>query len=214
MPAPRAAQLTTGPTAKHHTASGLTSEAPTSRSSRPTSARVQGSRRYPWATGGTPAQAAAATNVLIVMLPNCCRPGRSTCGPSSASGGPWAAGRRWTQAAREGKQQRVRRDGSGPPVLLLHGHPRTHVTWHKVAPILAERFTVVCPDLRGYGESSSRAYPVSQRLASSSELAALPDGHPGRGAWLFRLASCGQPGRHRSLSTAGPLCAGSLPPPG
>ena len=53
-------------------------------------------------------------------------------------------------------------------MLLLHGHPRTHVTWHKVAPILAERFTVVCPDLRGYGESSSCAYPVSQRLASSS----------------------------------------------
>ena len=49
---------------------------------------------------------------------------------------------------------RVRYGGSGPPVLLLHGHPRTHVTWHKVAPVLAEQFTVVCPDLRGYGESS------------------------------------------------------------
>lgn len=49
---------------------------------------------------------------------------------------------------------RVRHGGSGPPVLLLHGHPRTHATWHKVAPLLAERFTVVCPDLRGYGESS------------------------------------------------------------
>src|SRR6202035_4341100 len=49
---------------------------------------------------------------------------------------------------------RVRHGGSGPAVLLLHGHPRTHVTWHKVAPLLAEQFTVVCPDLRGYGESS------------------------------------------------------------
>ncbi|MGI5328411.1 alpha/beta fold hydrolase [Actinomadura nitritigenes] len=49
---------------------------------------------------------------------------------------------------------RVRHGGSGPPVLLLHGHPRTHATWHKVAPRLAERFSVVCPDLRGYGESS------------------------------------------------------------
>jgi haloacetate dehalogenase len=49
---------------------------------------------------------------------------------------------------------RVRYGGSGPPVLLLHGHPRTHVTWHKVAPLLAERYTVVCPDTRGYGESS------------------------------------------------------------
>jgi len=49
---------------------------------------------------------------------------------------------------------RVRHGGSGPPVVLLHGHPRTHVTWHRVAPLLAERFTVVCPDLRGYGQSS------------------------------------------------------------
>jgi haloacetate dehalogenase len=52
---------------------------------------------------------------------------------------------------------RVRHGGSGPAVLLLHGHPRTHVTWHKVAPLLAERFTVVCPDLRGYGQSSKPA---------------------------------------------------------
>lgn len=43
--------------------------------------------------------------------------------------------------------------GSGPPVLLLHGYPQTHVCWHAVAPQLAGRFTVVCPDLRGYGES-------------------------------------------------------------
>jgi haloacetate dehalogenase len=49
---------------------------------------------------------------------------------------------------------RVRYGGSGPPVLLLHGHPQTHVMWHLVAPLLAERFTVVCPDLRGYGDSS------------------------------------------------------------
>jgi haloacetate dehalogenase len=49
---------------------------------------------------------------------------------------------------------RVRHGGSGPPLLLLHGHPRTHVTWHRVAPLLAGEFSVVCPDLRGYGESS------------------------------------------------------------
>jgi haloacetate dehalogenase len=49
---------------------------------------------------------------------------------------------------------RVRHGGSGPAVLLLHGHPRTHATWHMVAPILAGKFTVVCPDLRGYGQSS------------------------------------------------------------
>jgi haloacetate dehalogenase len=51
-------------------------------------------------------------------------------------------------------QLRVRHGGSGPPVLLLHGHPRTHATWHKVAPLLAADHTVVCPDLRGYGRSS------------------------------------------------------------
>jgi haloacetate dehalogenase len=49
---------------------------------------------------------------------------------------------------------RVRHGGSGPAVLLLHGHPRTHTTWHLVAPLLAETHTVVCPDSRGYGESS------------------------------------------------------------
>lgn len=44
--------------------------------------------------------------------------------------------------------------GSGPPLLLLHGNPLTHVSWHRVAPELARRFTVVAIDLRGYGDSS------------------------------------------------------------
>ena len=43
--------------------------------------------------------------------------------------------------------------GDGPPVLLLHGYPQTHVMWHKVAVLLANHFTVVAPDLRGYGDS-------------------------------------------------------------
>lgn len=47
-----------------------------------------------------------------------------------------------------------RKGGSGPPLLLLHGYPQTHVMWHEMADQLAERFTVVAADLRGYGDSS------------------------------------------------------------
>ncbi len=61
------------------------------------------------------------------------------------------------------RQQRVRTSGatinlviggSGSPVLLLHGYPQTHAMWHKVAPQLARDYTVICADLRGYGDSS------------------------------------------------------------
>ena len=53
---------------------------------------------------------------------------------------------------------RVRHGGDGEPVLLLHGHPRTHTTWYRVAPLLvAAGYRVVCPDLRGYGQSSKPA---------------------------------------------------------
>ena len=52
-----------------------------------------------------------------------------------------------------GGHVRLRHGGSGPPLLLLHGNPQSHCMWNRVAPALAKRFTVVCPDLRGYGES-------------------------------------------------------------
>ena len=55
--------------------------------------------------------------------------------------------------AANGVSINVRHGGSGPPILLLHGYPQTHVMWHKVAPMLAEDYTVVAPDLRGYGDS-------------------------------------------------------------
>lgn len=49
---------------------------------------------------------------------------------------------------------RARIGGAGPPLLLLHGNPQTHVMWHRVAPMLARHFTVVATDLTGYGQSS------------------------------------------------------------
>src|SRR5215475_11506819 len=53
--------------------------------------------------------------------------------------------------------------GTGPPVLMLHGYPQTHVMWHKVAPGLAERFTVVAADLRGYGDRKEKAVDARGR---------------------------------------------------
>src|SRR5690242_15885300 len=47
--------------------------------------------------------------------------------------------------------------GNGPPLLLMHGNPFTHLSWHKFAPRLAKEFTVVATDLRGYGDSSKPA---------------------------------------------------------
>lgn len=73
---------------------------------------------------------------------------------------------------------RVRHGGAGPPVLLLHGHPRTHATWHRVAPLLARTHTVVCPDLPGYGESSKPPTtpdhaPYSKRAMAGNCLALM-----------------------------------------
>ena len=65
-----------------------------------------------------------------------------------------------------GTRIHLRIGGSGPPVLLLHGYPQTHVLWHRVAPRLAERFTVVCPDLRGYGDSGKPASDPEHRVYS------------------------------------------------
>src|SRR5881227_1266866 len=71
-------------------------------------------------------------------------------------------------------EPRVRHGGAGPPILLLHGHPRTHATWHRVAPVLAGRFTVVCPHLCGYGESSK-----PETTAGRSTVIRLPFGAAG-----------------------------------
>lgn len=62
--------------------------------------------------------------------------------------------------------------GSGPPVLLVHGYPQSHVMWHRIAPALAERFTVVCPDLRGYGDSGKPAGDAAHETYSKRAMAA------------------------------------------
>ncbi|WSA12978.1 alpha/beta hydrolase [Streptosporangium subroseum] len=97
----------------------------------------------------------------------------------------------------------VRYGGEGPPVLLLHGHPRTSATWHRVAPRLVARgFTVVCPDLRGYGRSRGPAPTVdhcghSKRAVANDMVAVMRSlgharfalaGHDRGGAVAFRLA--------------------------
>lgn len=73
---------------------------------------------------------------------------------------------------------RLRRGGSGPPLLLLHGNPQTHAMWNRVAPALAERFTVIAPDLRGYGgsfkpEATKDHAPYSKREMAKDLVAVM-----------------------------------------
>jgi haloacetate dehalogenase len=96
----------------------------------------------------------------------------------------------------------VRIGGSGPPLLLLHGYPQCHVMWHRVAPLLAARHTVVCPDLRGYGASAKPVGDPEHRTyakrASAADLVELADalgfsrfavaGHDRGGRVAHRLA--------------------------
>ena len=67
---------------------------------------------------------------------------------------------------------RYRHGGSGPPLLLLHGNPQTHVSWHKLAAPLAERFHVVAADLRGYGDSDKPAATPDHAAHSKRAMAA------------------------------------------
>lgn len=68
--------------------------------------------------------------------------------------------------------------GSGPPLLLLHGYPQTHAMWHAIAPRLAEHHTVVCADLRGYGDSGkpdggARSSGYSKRATAADQVAVM-----------------------------------------
>lgn len=96
----------------------------------------------------------------------------------------------------------LRYGGSGPPLLLLHGHPQTHVMWHLIAPRLAETYTVVCPDLRGYGDSSKPPTtadhePYSKRAMARDQVEVMQAlgferfavvGHDRGGRCAYRLA--------------------------
>jgi haloacetate dehalogenase len=97
---------------------------------------------------------------------------------------------------------RVRHGGSGPPLLLLHGHPQTHMMWHAVAPRLAEEFTVVAADLTGYGDSSKPPTtpdhaPYSKRAMARDQVAVMDHlgfdrffvaGHDRGGRCAYRMA--------------------------
>jgi haloacetate dehalogenase len=86
--------------------------------------------------------------------------------------------------------------GDGPPLLLLHGYPQTHVMWHRLAPALARTYTVVCADLRGYGDSAKPAsddahVPYSKRAMAQDMVELMRDlGHR-----RFRLAGHDRGGR-------------------
>jgi len=108
---------------------------------------------------------------------------------------------------------RVRHSGSGPPLLLLHGHPQSHVMWHKVAPGLARDFTVVATDLRGYGDSSKPPTtpdhePYSKRAMARDQVAVMRQlgferffvaGHDRGARCAYRMA-LDHPGRVRKLA--------------
>jgi len=75
------------------------------------------------------------------------------------------------RVATSGAAINLRLGGGGPPLLLLHGYPQTHVMWHRVAPYLAERFTVVAADLRGYGDSAKPASDPAHAAYSKRAMA-------------------------------------------
>jgi haloacetate dehalogenase len=96
----------------------------------------------------------------------------------------------------------IRRAGNGPPLLLLHGYPQSHVMWHRIAPALAQEFTVICPDLRGYGDSSKPPTtpdhePYSKRALARDQVAVMQAlgserfrvvGHDRGGRVAYRMA--------------------------
>lgn len=117
---------------------------------------------------------------------------------------------------------RVRYGGDGPAVLLVHGHPRTHTTWHALAPLLvAAGFRVVCPDVRGYGESTVPPdvpdHAQAGKRAAAGDLVALMDalghqrfhvvGHD-RGAYVAQRLALDHPARVERIAILGAVPIG------
>jgi haloacetate dehalogenase len=76
-----------------------------------------------------------------------------------------------SRVATNGIELSVHRGGAGHPLILLHGYPQTHMAWERVAPAFAERFDVIAPDLRGYGESEAPPADGGHRAYSKREMA-------------------------------------------
>jgi len=93
-------------------------------------------------------------------------------------------------AAPEGVPIHYRKGGTGPPLLLLHGYPQTHILWRKMAPDLAKRFTVVCPDTRGYGASGKPEADAANEIYSKRTMAKDMVGLM-RGIGFSRFFVCG-----------------------
>src|SRR5437879_12818546 len=80
--------------------------------------------------------------------------GHTTRAEAQAADAPLFPGFKTAKIKTSGATINLVSGGKGSPVLLMHGYPQTHVLWHKIAPKLAEKFSVVAADLRGYGDSS------------------------------------------------------------
>src|SRR3989442_11242973 len=80
--------------------------------------------------------------------------GHATRAEAQAADAPLFPGFKTAKIKTSGATLNLVSGGKGSPVLLMHGYPETHVLWHKIAPKLAEKFSVVAADLRGYGDSS------------------------------------------------------------
>src|SRR5262245_35016307 len=117
----------------------------------------------------------------------------------------------------------ARTGGEGPPLLLLHGYPQTNVMWHRVAPALAQHFSLIIPDLPGYGwseapQADAEYAPYTKRAMAAAmveTMAALGHvrfrlaGHDRGGRVAYRLA-LDHPGRLERLATLESVPTGAL----